>query len=112
MVSCQDLCVVNRCLFARRQELAVSVLSNIRGQSFCESLFPCQGKPGIYSKVTLIFLRHLETCQLGQLHVDTASCLGHQRKIKIDERLEHSGSMSKNLDKFRAAQLRIILTHN
>src|SRR6185437_8272092 len=81
-------------------------------QFFGQSLLPCQGKPGAHSQAALILLRHLESGELGQLHVDRAARGADQGKIKFDEAFENFRRVSENLDESGAAEFHVILAHD
>src|SRR6185437_5079560 len=81
-------------------------------QFFGQSLLPCQGKPGAHSQAALILLRHLESGEFGQLHVDRSARGADQGKIKFDEVFENFRRVGEHLDESGASKLRVILAHD
>jgi len=59
MITGEGFGKMNGGLFSWGKEYTLLVVGNLGDQLLSQSLLPCQGKPGVQSKVTVILFRHL-----------------------------------------------------
>ena len=66
----QDVGKADGGFFPWGEQHAVFIMRQFCDEFFGHSLLPCQGKPGVHSKVAVIAFGDFEPCQFGDLEIN------------------------------------------